>query len=195
MAVGRLVPAKIAMVRVHGPRIESGGYDLYRDGIVAHDQRNQTLTYAAKLLAHHGKRVLVLTKEVGHAHALAAEIPGAVAVDGTDNDNVDAQLQALAEGRVPVVVGTSVIGEGRDVPAADALVYAAGGKSRVKVTQDYFRVLTASPGKTVGIIVDAADAHSPKLSDHSAQRLQLYRSEPAFSANVVEIEDLPGGLK
>jgi len=192
--VGRLVPAKIAMLRIHGPAVNTTGYDMYKDGIVVHNARNEALVYAAKLLLHTGRRVLVLTKEVEHAKALAAAIPNAVAVDGKDNDNVDVQLQAMASGTVRCVVGTSVIGEGRDVPVADALVYAAGGKSKVKVTQDYFRVLTACEGKTTGIVVDTADTHSGKLAEHSAARLQLYRSEPSFASEVIEVEDLSGWL-
>ena len=74
------------------------------------------------------------------------------------------------------------------MPAADALVYAAGGKSRVKVKQDYFRVLTASEGKRCGIIVDIADLHHPKLREHSTHRMLLYREEDCFKAEVAEVE-------
>ena len=97
-------------------------------------------------------------------------------------------LDALERREATAVVGTSVIGEGRDVPAADALVYAAGGKSRVKVKQDYFRVLTEHAGKRVGIIVDAADTQHKTLVGHAADRLLLYRTEPEFAADVMESE-------
>jgi superfamily II DNA or RNA helicase len=100
----------------------------------------------------------------------------------------------LSRGEIPCVIGTSVIGEGRDVPAADALVYFAGLKSRVKVTQDYYRVLTPSPGKTHGIIVDAADCHHGVLTNHAAERLMLYRSESAFAADVMEWGDFESWL-
>jgi superfamily II DNA or RNA helicase len=183
--LGRLVPARIAMLRIRG-NVDAGGYDAYREGVVDCRLRNETLAAAANTLVKHGRRVLVLCKEIAHAQTLASMIPGAQAVDGSDNDRVKAMLDALAAGTVSAVVGTSVIGEGRDVPAADALVYASGGRSKVRVVQDYFRALTASAGKRVAIVVDAADAHNPILLDHAAARLSHYREERAFDACVIE---------
>lgn len=192
--LGRLVPARIAMLRVRGI-VEAGGYDAYRDGVVEHRERNEVLARAANQLVSTGRRVLVLCKEIAHAHTLSSMIPGSQAVDGSDNERVKAMLKRLAEGTVSAVVGTSVIGEGRDVPAADALVYASGGKSKVRVVQDYFRALTASEGKTTAIVVDAADTHNPILLDHAATRLSHYRQEPAFSASVLDPHDFQGWLK
>lgn len=192
VALGRLVPARVAMLRVRGGDVS--GTDWYAGGVVDHQGRNAIVAWAAQQLTARGKRVLVLAKEVRHTKALAGAIPGAVAVDGEDHDAVEKALRDLAAGTVPVVVGTSVIGEGRDVPVADALVYAPGGRSRVKVTQDYFRVLTQSPGKRVGIVVDCADTHGATLSEHAAARLMLYRSEPAFQADVMEWQEFPAWL-
>tara|TARA_Y100000296_G_scaffold85151_1_gene120341 strand:+ start:1393 stop:2943 length:1551 start_codon:yes stop_codon:yes gene_type:complete len=183
--LGRLVPARVAMLRVRG---EVTTKDYYNDGVVSHPHRNAVLAWAAHTLVQAGKRVLVLTKQVGHSEDLAARIPGAVQVDGRSNEDVKPALDALERREATAVVGTSVIGEGRDVPAADALVYAAGGKSRVKVKQDYFRVLTEHAGKRVGIIVDAADTQHKTLVGHAADRLLLYRTEPEFAADVMESE-------
>jgi len=185
VALGRLVPARIAMLRIRGA-VAATGYDIYRQGVVENVERNRVLSDAANLLVARGRRVLVLTKEIEHAHGLSSLIEGSVAVDGRDNERVDKMLAALADGRVQAVVGTSVIGEGRDVPAADALVYASGGQSKVKVVQDYFRALTASDGKTSAVVVDAADTQHSTLLDHAARRLQHYRGEKAFDAEVME---------
>ena len=192
VGIGRLVPARIAMIRVRGA--EAKGRSYYKDGVVNHAQRNALIAWVGQHLVHRGKRVLVLAKEVQHTRMLADQIPGAVAVDGGDNDAVDRALADLEAGRVPCVVGTSVIGEGRDVPGADALVYACAGRSRVKVTQDYFRVLTASPGKSVGLIVDFADTHGSTLTEHAADRLLLYREEAAFDCRVIEATEFAGWL-
>ena len=188
VALGRLVPAKIAMLRVAG-NLKATGYDIYKQGVTEHDRRNKALAHAANLLILDCRRVLVLTKEIEHAQRLSRLIPGSEAVDGRDNDRVTAMLTALGDGSVKAVVGTSVIGEGRDVPAADALVYASGGQSKVKVVQDYFRALTASEGKQTAIVVDIADSHHPTLLDHAARRLQHYRGETAFDADVIEVSD------
>lgn len=182
--LGRIVPARIAMLRVGGSG--GSGKDWYRSGVVEHANRNQTLVWATNQLIATGKRVLCLVKQVDHGQAIVAQIPGAVFVSGESGEKTDEALVALEQRRVTAVVGTAVIGEGRDVPAADALVYFAGGKSEVRHTQDYYRVLTASPGKRHGLIVDAADTHSDVLLGHAAERLQHYREESCFTAEVMD---------
>jgi len=189
VARGRLVPARIALLRIRG----SSPGD-YRRGVVQHEERNAALAWAARCLLERGKRVLVLTKEVDHAKHLAA-MTGGVQVDGEDGDAVEAALDLMRSGKLRCLVGTSVIGEGRDVPVADALVYAAGGRSPVKVKQDYFRALTAYPGKRFGIIIDAADGQSVKLTEQAADRLLLYRSEECFTADVIEQSGFLGWLE
>jgi superfamily II DNA or RNA helicase len=166
---------------------------LYSAGIVNHQYRNEVLATAAQWLMHTGKRVLVLVKEIGHAETLAKLIPGSVQVDGRDNTKVKPVLDDLEAGRIQCVIGTSVIGEGRDVPAADALVYAAGGKSKVKVVQDFFRVLTASEGKKHGIVIDAADIHHDKLEVSAAHRLAMYKRD--FNTSVIDPGELPSWIK
>ena len=64
----------------------------------------------------------------------------------------------------------------------------------MRVVQDYFRALTASEGKTVAIVVDAADAHNPILLDHAAARLSHYREERAFEACVIDPDRFQGWL-
>lgn len=189
--LGRLVRSRVAMLRVPGDPPGGKGLDLYDSGVVQHEGRNLVLAEAARALAAQGRRVLVVAKEVEHTKRLAALIPGAVRVDGeAGEDVVGSALRSLAAGTVRVVVGTSVIGEGRDVPAADALVYACGGRSRVKVIQDTSRVLTAHPGKAYGIVVDAADDHHSRLTEDAAERLAIYRAEASTEARVLRLHDL-----
>lgn len=188
--LGRLVPASIAMLRVGGRGVGTS----YGASVTDHAPRNQLAAWAAKWLAARGRRTLVLTKEIAHAEALGALIPGSVQVDGRDGSRVRKALDDLEARQVAAVVGTSVIGEGVDVPAADALVYAAAGRSRVKVVQDTFRVLTASPGKKRAVIVDFADEHCSRHIRQAAHRLAIYRSEPAHEAQVMDPADFPEWL-
>lgn len=194
VALGRLVPARVALLRLGGHRTRATGREARDGALVDHKGRNEALAGAARALAVSGRRVLVLTQEIRHSEVLASMIPGAVQVDGRDNSQVRGALDALEAHRIPAVVGTSVIGEGVDVPAADALVYAAGGKSPVKVVQDVFRVLTAHTGKRMGLIVDCADDHNDSLLRHAAGRLAIYRREPSFRADVIGAEHFGGWL-
>jgi superfamily II DNA or RNA helicase len=191
---GVLVPARVAMVRLRSWGQPAAGARPYVSGISEHPQRNQMLVQAATGLIAAGKRVLGLTQYVAHAQALAQAIPRAQAVDGRDNTKVRPALEALEAGQLGCVVGTSVVGEGVDVPAADALIYAAGGKSKVKVVQDTFRVLTASRGKDVGIIIDCADDHHDSLTAAAAQRLALYRKQ-GFTVDVIDHTQLDAWIR
>jgi superfamily II DNA or RNA helicase len=72
------------------------------------------------------------------------------------------------------VIGSPVVGEGLDVPSADALIYAKAGKAKVTHVQDTFRVLTGQPGKRPAVIIDFADRHNTKLIDHAVERMHHY---------------------
>lgn len=193
VALGRLVPARVAMVRVPGYIHVSSGERMYTATVTECRERNAIIVNAVRELAAAGKRVLVLVKEVAHARRLAELLPGALQVDGSDSKQVRPALDALEARRVPAVIGTSVIGEGVDVPAADALVYAAGGKSKVKVVQDFFRVLTASEGKACGLVVDLADNHNERLVKSAAKRLGLYRQ--CFPTDVIDATHLASWVR
>ena len=87
-----------------------------------------------------------------------------------------------------VLIGTSLLGEGVDLPIADALVYARGEKAEVTLTQNSFRVCTAIPEKKDAVIVDFADRHHRKLLSHSKERLQVYFDQPIFNVNILKDE-------
>ena len=192
----RLVPAHFAFVRVPGDNVARyrSGNDLRADGIIDHEGRNALGAWAAWQLMERGKRVLMLAKEVRHAEEMSRRIPGSVQVDGRDNSEVDQVLKDLQAGRTRCVVGTSVIGEGRDVPAADAMVYLPGSRSKVKYMQDTFRVLTQSPGKDLGLVIDFADQHHPRLMENASERLRICREVPCFQSGVIDAQDLPAWI-
>ena len=112
-----------------------------------------------------------------------------------DIDNIDEYMSTSQEilqsfeskeGTVRIVIGTSLMAEGTDLPSADALVLARGGKGDVSLTQASFRVNTAVPGKKYGIIVDFSDRHCASLLKHSVERLKIYYNQPTFSIKVLE---------
>jgi superfamily II DNA or RNA helicase len=184
IAASRLVPAFVAMLRVPGRVDDRGFRTYYVNGVVENDARNQLIAQSCAKLVAAGRRVLVLVKEIKHAERLYEITANSVQVDGRNHQAVAEAIAAMQSGKVKVIIGTSVIGEGIDVPAADALIYAAAGRSKVKVVQDFYRVLTANEGKKFGVIVDFADNHNEALLKQAAHRLDLYRRE--FQADVMQ---------
>lgn len=192
--LGFLAPVDFVFVPVEEPKLGPCAMDAaYRFGIENHQRRNEWAAWSAQALMAMGKRVIVLVKHVDHGAKLAERIPGSRFVRGAGgsgedtvtDEEVRAAIDDFNAGACPCLVGTSVLGEGIDLPAADALVYAKGGSAAVTVTQDVFRVLTASPGKDRAIVVDFADRHHDALSAQSAARGRIYAREAAFSVDVL----------
>ena len=153
-----------------------------------------------RLLHKSGKKVLILVGTKAHGRLLCRDLRrfisapkgcqfGAVEFVSTD---VDRSRQAkvldsfLEDQEVRVLIGTSLLGEGVDLPSADALVYARGGAAEVTLVQNAYRVGTAVPGKEAAIIVDFGDRHHRKLMEHSLERLKTYHAESTFSVEVLK---------
>ena len=170
-------------------------------GIHEHRGRNQLAAWAAVTLQRLGRKVLILvgTKKQGYeiqrfvepfmdAQGAGQQFKAAEFVS-TDVPRPKQQRildSYLADQEVKILMGTSLLGEGTDLPPVDALVYARGEKAEVSVKQNAYRVCTAIEDKKDAIIVDFADRHSAKLKKHSHARLNVYYNEPTFTVDVLQ---------
>jgi superfamily II DNA or RNA helicase len=203
-----LVPTKVVMLPVLSKRLYGvdnrfqGGHGTY--GIHQHEDRNNMVTNAVSLLAKKGCTVLVLVGTIAQGEILQRKIsecfswPGVSEFDQVEflHSKRDRGLQEkiidtfLAKtGEVRVLIGTSLLGEGVDLPAVDAMVYAKGEQAEVTHTQYSYRVCTKVPGKNQAIIVDFADRHNSKLLNHSVARARMYYDEPIFDVDVLDDPD------
>jgi len=206
--LGFLVPTKVFMLPVITTRVRGGGSSFMagfgRLGIFENEFRNSMVSKVTQILYKNGKNVLILvgTKKQGVTlKNLLVEVLGSnrekrfgivenVSAE-TDRNILTEILQSFEsrEGNVKIVIGTSLMAEGVDLPNADALVLARGGKGDVSLTQASFRVNTAVPDKKYGIIIDFSDKHSARLLKHSIERLKIYYKQPTFAIKI--LEDLP----
>ena len=213
---GFLVPTKVAFVPVpEHPKLRGAGNQFNggfgQAGIHEHKVRNHMVAQAALLLHQMGRKVLILvgTKVQGRelSHMLEQFLPRppsgcqfeSVEFVSTDRprETQTRILDSYLSGQeVKVLMGTSLLGEGVDLPSVDALVYARGEKAEVSLTQNAYRVCTAVPGKTSAVIVDFADRHHRRLLEHSEERLSTYHYEPTFNVSVLaDFNDLPVWLQ
>ncbi|UCF48597.1 MAG: DEAD/DEAH box helicase family protein [Myxococcales bacterium] len=202
---GHLVPTHCVFLPVDAPRLRGVGKGWHQGmgtaGIHEHEMRARMAADAALSLCRLGRRVLALvgTKRQGYAlqglleGGLPRPPPGAEfrSAEFLSTDRARPVRQRvidsfLAGGEVRVLIGTSLLGEGVDLPSADALVYARGERAEVSLIQNAYRVGTAQPGKRAAILVDFADRHHKNLLGHSTERLRLYYREPTFSVTVLE---------
>lgn len=156
----------------------------YQRNVVEHETRNAWSAALATRQIDAGVPTLVLVRRRAHADALAAAIPGAAVAKGGANALTSRTIADFNAGEIPCVVGTTVIGEGVDIPRAGALIYAAGGRAGVAMLQSYFRPLTAHPGKSRGLILDFVDTHHGMLQGQSDSRRAM--ATTAFGSAGVE---------
>lgn len=213
---GFLVPTKVVFIPVpKHPKLRgvgnqfNGGFG--QAGIHEHKIRNHMVAQATLLLYQMGRKVLILVgtkaqgRELNHilTQFLPSPPPGAefestefLSTDRPRDIQTRILDSFLANQEVKVLLGTSLLGEGVDLPNVDALVYARGEKAEVSMTQNAYRVCTAVPGKTNAVIVDFADRHHRRLLEHSTQRLLTYYDEPTFEVSVLHDANLlPGWLQ
>lgn len=199
---GILVPTRLAFLPVDGTLRR--GLDHIVHGIREHDGRNALAAAAALHLASIGRRVLVMASVKKQGNMIAAIVNhhgprtrrggyeyaeflyrgrGGTAT-ARDMEFRRKMIGAFLDGTGPaVLIGTSLLGEGVDLPDCDAIIWARGESAAVSYIQGMYRVSTAAPGKTSALAVDFADRHHPKLLEASLKRLQIAYSDPVFEVS------------
>lgn len=195
---GFLVPTNVVYLPIEGNLIvKQGAYNVAhgKHGISEHNYRNQLVAQSAVMLHRTGRSVLILvnTKKQGR---MIKEIlsgffdkydPVKFVHSGTPEKELKRVLPSfIKKEEVEILIGTSVLGEGVDLPTADSLVYAYGQKAEVSLIQNAYRVGTFVEGKTHAIMVDFADRHHKKLMKHSLLRLETFYKEPTFNVEVLD---------
>ena len=182
-----------------GPKLKkdfdgyAGKGGLQWEGIVDYEPRNRTIVDMSVLFASKGRRVLILVASKSQGRALLRRIDemlpappfgggSNVAFVSTDTTKkqLDEEFQSFREGSTKVLIGTSLVGEGIDLPSADCLIYASGGKAAVSYVQALFRVCTAQEGKEESVIVDFVDKQHGILLNHSRKRWEIASKYPVF---------------
>lgn len=129
-----------------------------------------------------GKSVLIIVDRMAQGININAELSGR---------NVPAQflngqqegayrtgvIDKFRKGKIPVVIATSILDEGVDVPAIQVLILAAGGKSAPRQLQRVGRALRKKIGDNRVEIVDYIHNGNYYLLDHSLGRVDLYTKE------------------
>lgn len=158
-------------------RVTGGVWPALRaKGIAFNKERNETVAKIARVMAANEIPTIIIAGLRKHADRLAEMIEDSCVVKGGNGALTDARLEEFRQGNIPTLIGTSVIGEGVDLPNAGALIYAAGGNGTVAMLQAYFRSLTANDGKDLGRVFDFDDLGHETLRRQSASRRALATS-------------------
>jgi superfamily II DNA or RNA helicase len=188
--LGWLVEPKIAFKDIPpGIKIPKNWADVKREYIVENKERNNILMQNTDRLLQMGRKPLILFRELKHGKILESMLPngtryemvtGALSIE--DREDIKKRFR---DGKLDLLLASSVFDQGIDLTALDALVLAGGGKSTGKALQRIGRVIRGNPGKKDALVLETWD-QCHFVNKHSKIRYDAYRWEHRFMISAEE---------
>lgn len=174
----------------------------YERGIMNNVGRNMQIVAEIAEARRYGLTAIILVQRTKHGEVLnkLLETVG-VKVEFIQGENDQAARQAalnrLGRSEIDVLIGTSILDVGVDVPSVGMVILGGGGKAEVAQRQRIGRGLRAKKlGPNVCYIVDFDDLWNNHTAGHSRERRRIIESTPGFAENIVHYFDFSGhGLK
>ena len=189
---GYLVKPEITFYPVPPVKLPKGYqayHKIYKMAVVENEERNKLIAGLAKRYCDEGKCVLILVQQIQHGKKIHKLIKDSVFLTGKDTSTVrNNALRNFKEGKIKLVIATTLADEGLDLPNLEVLVLAGAGQSETRAFQRIGRALRPYPGKDKAIVIDFMDK-APFLIQHSQKRLELYRTEKKFIIKMPGIEE------
>ncbi len=99
----------------------------------------------------------------------------------------DKALDMLRNGDIDLLIGSTILDVGVDVPAVGQIILAGGGKAEVALRQRIGRGLREKKsGPNVCFIVDYKDRGNKHLQSHSLTRQKVVKETKGFGEQVLE---------
>ena len=192
---GVSVPTHIAMVDIDKPTLPKGlDYQTaYDDGIVYNVHRNTAICEAALAYNDLGKQVLVIVKKIDHGDILSnlltcsgKFIPHKFIHGSLSTEERGESLDNFKNGITKILIASSILDQGVDIPNIDVLIFASGGNSYIRAIQRVGRGLRLHDSKDKLIVIDFSDRTNRYLAKHSLDRIRTYAHERCFSVAIFD---------
>lgn len=175
----------IQMVNIKTPQsfINERDYQkAYSNLIVNNEVRNNNIADLTNVLVNDGRTVLIVVNFLEHGDNILKLLSERNVYAEFINGELDSevrrrQLSDVKEGKLKVLVATTVLDEGVDISGIHALIMTAGGKSLRQTLQRVGRILRRKEGDNSAIVIDFVDRTNKHLFKHSEERLKLYEQE------------------
>lgn len=136
----------------------------------------------AERWASEGKQILIIVDRTMQGVKIDRELTGrklkSVFLHGQlDGEYRKKTLDKFKKSKIPIIIASSILDEGVDVPAIEVLILAAGGKAQGRQLQRVGRGLRKKSGENRVDIVDYIFMGNQYLMDHSLGRVDLYKKE------------------
>lgn len=157
----------------------------YKQGVVDNPNALNLIVEWTKVFQEVGLSTLILCEQIEHGKAIDQALWTATGdvfiphlfIHGEEATEVRANaLKDFGERKLPVLVASTILDEGVDVPTIDALILAGSRKSRIKTMQRLGRGLRGSKL----IAVEFANFTNDYLLKHSLERWEDYKKEECF---------------
>lgn len=190
---GFLVPPRVHFYRISRdwkkhPKLPTDYQPLYTEFIVEHEVRNEKIVKLTDHLVEKGERPVILVQRQTHGKVLEQMLTkkGRVVKFIYGETSITERaftLDQFEAGALDVLIGSSILQEGIDVPCITALVNAAGGKSSSAYYQKIGRAIRPNDGKTRAIVIDFID-EVKWLDKHSKERIKVLKTEPLYQIKI-----------
>jgi len=165
----------------------SSWQEVYQQGIVKNEIRNNLIAEQASKLIKMGKKPLVVIQSIEHGRILRNLIPkihsDRIVIDFINGKNSISErkraLNGLDNGTLSTLIATNIFDEGIDIPSIDSAILGGGGLSAPAFFQRCGRTMRKKENN-YSIIIDFMDYQHSMLLKHSRQRLAYVKSEPEF---------------
>ena len=97
------------------------------------------------------------------------------------------QLIFLKKGKIKVLLGSTILDVGVDVPAVSMVILASAGKAEIALRQRIGRGLRAKKNQAnICFVVDFDDPFNKYLKNHAQQRKAIIQHTEGFKEHIVE---------
>jgi superfamily II DNA or RNA helicase len=197
----------VRFIPINSPVLENDleWQDAYHNGIIVNTPRNELAMDIASEHAVRGRRVLLLVTSIPHGERLQKMSDerdlGARFIHGSCSSDI--RLEAISdfkEGRQLILISSTILDEGVDIPTIDVLIMMGGGKSPIKLLQRIGRGLRWKTSGTLMVydFLDLMDVdrdppkrknQKPKhgfLTMHAIERYNYLKEQAGFEVTVEE---------
>ena len=175
------------------PELEDVPYqDAYSLGIVENDERADVIYQICEKETNSNNTVLILTERIEHGQYIQEVLEDLKQkrvefIHGSLSSEVRQELlNDLKNGKIDVLISTSVLDEGVDVSNINAIIYARGGRSLRKQLQGIGRGLRKKEDGSKLRVYDFIDDVNSQLLQHSLKRYETLKAEK-FTVKMLDI--------
>lgn len=188
---GKLTPCTINFIQINKIFDWTGNYNsFYSKSIIENEYRNNIIINKAIEMYKNNRTILILIKSIKHGNIILNKLlqndflndKVKFLYGSTDLEERTNILNDVKQGKIKILIASTLADQGLDLPILDCLILAGGGRSSTRAFQRVGRVIRLYANKQNAIVFDFKDM-SPTLYNHYLFRKSLYKTEKLWTIN------------